>query len=543
MRPLSPSLIPACLLALTGCNGVDFATAMAEGADTGYAYGDVADEGGATGGDGAAPNDDGLGGEQESDFLHLLPAATDTFVFVANPDRDTVTRIDVETLEVITVEVGSNPAVVLTTPNYRRAVTFNQDSDDVSIVDADTLEVTDVPVRDGFNNMVMSPDGRWVITYHDQKIEEEADEPGGVSSYNEISLVDVEAAEHFPLVVGFQPKQVKFAANSGLATVVSDEYLAVIDLSAEEPVPVLVQIAEDLGDPPEAEEVVLTPDGGYALVRQYAVDELVVVDLGSLEVRRIPAGSNPTDLDLSPDGSFAVVVARGSSELYVYDIAAFGAFAEDTFAGGPAPTPEPTEVIALPDGEIIGSLLFDPSGDQAILYTTASPEARYSVWRPVADPSGEDIQVHLLEKPIRSMAITPTGESMLVFHTLEDAPEADPSSPFYGEEAMTIIDLSDFRSNPLLLTAPTAGYANSNDGRWGYFIMEDQPELVAIEYETLLYDSVSLYSPAIYVGVLPESTYAYVNQEHDLGRISFYEPDEAILETITGFELNAGIEH
>jgi hypothetical protein len=34
-----------------------------------------------------------------------------------------------------------------------------------------------------------------------------------------------------------------------------------------------------------------------------------------------------------------------------------------------------------------------------------------------------------------------------------------------------------------------------------------------------------------------------VSQQHDLGRISFYDPDAGALDTLTGFELNAGIEH
>jgi hypothetical protein len=51
------------------------------------------------------------------------------------------------------------------------------------------------------------------------------------------------------------------------------------------------------------------------------------------------------------------------------------------------------------------------------------------------------------------------------------------------------------------------------------------------------------------VGSLPDATpndgdvpYAWVSQEHELGRISFYDPDDGAFETLTGFELNAAIE-
>jgi len=43
--------------------------------------------------------------------------------------------------------------------------------------------------------------------------------------------------------------------------------------------------------------------------------------------------------------------------------------------------------------------------------------------------------------------------------------------------------------------------------------------------------------------VLPTTDYAFASQEHDLGRISFYDTDTEALETITGFELNGEIEH
>ena len=83
----------------------------------------------------------------------------------------------------------------------------------------------------------------------------------------------------------------------------------------------------------------------------------------------------------------------------------------------------------------------------------------------------------------------------------------------------------------------------SADGSTGYFIMDGEPYLEVLEYDSLLYYEIALYSNPIHVGVLPESTLAYVNQEHDLGRISFYDPDAETLETITGFELNSAIEH
>jgi len=53
----------------------------------------------------------------------------------------------------------------------------------------------------------------------------------------------------------------------------------------------------------------------------------------------------------------------------------------------------------------------------------------------------------------------------------------------------------------------------------------------------------------VWVGVMPDldptdgmEPPAWVSQQHPLGRISFYDADADVLETLTGFELNAAIE-
>jgi hypothetical protein len=56
-------------------------------------------------------------------------------------------------------------------------------------------------------------------------------------------------------------------------------------------------------------------------------------------------------------------------------------------------------------------------------------------------------------------------------------------------------------------------------------------------------EDIELKSVPVHVGTLPESPYAYASQEHELGRISFYDAETGSLETITGFELNSEIEH
>jgi DNA-binding beta-propeller fold protein YncE len=490
-------------------------------ADTGYYAPEDEDDLG-----GEAGADDGYESEVEDDFLSLQPASTNVYVFVANASRNTVSRIDVADLGVLTTEVGIDPSVVETTDDYTMAVTFNQGSDSISIIDAATLDVVEVEVRDNFNTMKMSPDGNWVICYHDADADDSSSS-GGAQSFNEVSLVNLFTHEHTAMVVGFNPRDVQFSEDSTMAVVVSDAYLAVIDLIEESPSPNRIQISEDLIDPPLAEEVLLVPDGSYAFVRQFAATELVVVDILSELVDWVEVGDNPTDIDVTPDGTQAVAVARGSGELWVYDLA-------DPYA-------EP-EVVTLPEGEVFGSVVMSPDGSKGLLYSTASGMSRFASWDRNAEDPEESIEVRSLVKPVDSIAVSPTGGTALIFHDKSNGEDVDSGSAFYGEYALTMIDLSDFFANPLLLPAEPTGYADTEDGQTGFFVMDGEAYLEVLHYDSLLYDEVELKSDPVHLGVLPETRTAYISQEHDLGRISFYDADAEELETITGFELNAGIQ-
>ena len=465
--------------------------------------------------------------ESEDAFAMLPPATTDAYVFVANPERDTVTRVGVPTLDVITVEVGSIPKVALTTPDHMTAAVFNQGSDDLSILDAETLDEQRIELREHLTSMVMSPDGLWVVCFRDADEvgeEEEDEEQEGIESFNELSLVNLDSYEHFPMVVGANPHQVKFTEESDLALVVSDQEVALIDLTLETPSPVLVQVAEDPLDPPQAEEVVVAPNGEFAFVRQYGASDIVVLDLVLAEAGRVEVGDNPTDLDITPDGEQAVVVCRGAQELWLLD----------------AEQPElEAEVIALPPEYTLGSVIMSDDGRTGVLYTTALPQDRYATW----DVASGEITVRGLVKPVMAMSVSPLSESLLVFHTQENAEGADSGDTWWDAWALTLIDLDDFRSNPMKLAAEPTAYSHADDGEHGYFVMEDSAWLGVLDYGTLLPEDIELKSVPVHVGTLPGSDYAYVSQEHNLGRISFYDSQEDTLETITGFELNSEIEH
>ncbi len=520
--PLLPAL--GLLPLLAACSEAGFLSSAKDDAgawyDTGYAGedGDWDDGGDGGGGGDWEP-------EEEDDFLALDPAPTDAYVFVANPARDTVTRISVPGLAVITAQVGDDPHAVETTSDYTTAVTFNRGSDDVSIIDAETLAVRNVTVRDNFNAMTMDPEGAWVACWYNEATADDIDRAaaGGAQSFNEVSFVRLADGAHFPMVVGFNPRQIQYTPDGRQAVVVSDAYVAIIDLTVDEPAPTRLQIAEDLIDPPLAEEVLITPNGDYAIVRQFGANELVVVDLNELTVRTVATGSNPTDLDATPDGQKAVAVARGSKELWIYDLS-------DPFADA--------EVVGVPDTEVFGSVLMSPDGTKGLLFSTATGISRYGSW----DVATGDIQVHGLVKPVDRMGVSPDGSTALVFHDKYENDDVDSESPFYNQWGLTLVDLDDFFANPLRLPSEPTRWEATEDGQLANYIMDGQPILEVIDYRTLHYEEIALKSLPVHIGVLPETRTAFASQAHELGRLSFYDPDTDLLQTITGFELNSGIE-
>ncbi len=521
-RPL-PLLL---LLAATGCGG----ELSLSGADYGADYDDYADSGAAPSdtfgfGDGA---EDDLPPEDEEDRLALRPALTDVFVFIAAPERDTVTRVNVQTLEVRTIAVGERPTVVRTLPDQQRAVVLNAGESSVTILDGASLTGTTVGIRDNLNRLELAPGGRWSVSWYDPLEDDGTTGFGGAASFNEISLVDLEQTRHVPLVPGFNPKGVAFTPDGSLALVVSDASLAVLDLTEDTPRPTVVSIADPLSAP-VAEEVLVARDGSVAFVRQRGRDVITVVDLSTKAVSEVVVGAGPTDVDLTPDGTEVVVVSRTAGELTILDVA------------DPLGTPR---VVPFPDSTPLGSLDIGSDG-LALLYTTASATNRYATWL----TSSDLIELKPLPKPVTALSRTPDGSSLLAVHPVDDAADGSTPLPYRGKPALSLISLDDLRANTIALSAPVEAFANAPEGDLGYVILEGRRYLEVLDYANLLYEEIPLPSVPAFLGVLPDldpsdanRPAAWISQEHSLGRLSFWDPDDGNLRTLTGFELNSQIE-
>jgi hypothetical protein len=533
-RWIAALVLPASLV--LGCPASEMSMAPGAYDDDDQDAGEWADDD-AAGDDDTADDDDDGPPEEEDDFVTVAPSAADVYVFVVNPHRDTVSKVHVMTRQITTLEVGDEPSQVLVTDDYERAVVFNDGADSVSVIDVDTNEVRTVSVREDFNYLTMSPTGGFAVCYLNTGLLEGTETFQGVLSYTEVSIVDLDQMVSHDFSVGFNPRQVKFAVDAETGTnravIISNEFITVVDLDADPVEPRMLDLGADPFEPPVAAEVEVEPGGQFAFVRYENQDEVQVVDLETGDLAWIEAGQNPTDMDLSPDGSELMIVARTSGELWTYDAADPGA----------APS-----LIQLPGSETIGSLSMSPTSGVALLYTTAELTDRVTVWDrsvQVNELTGEEVR--RLAKPVDQVIMAPDGQSVVVVHTLDDVPgEYDIYTDNY---AMTVLTLGPdtFVPNAAMLEDELVSLANFDAGGKAVFMMADNRNVGIIDYPSRLVDDLQVPSYPVHVGVMPTvaglpDPVAWVSQDHPLGRMSFVDPETLEAQTVTGFELNSGIE-
>ena len=91
-------------------------------------------------------------------------------------------------------------------------------------------------------------------------------------------------------------RAIEFAADSSLAAVVSDNAVALVDLTTRPLKPEMITLSHSL-EPPRAEELVLSPDGRWGFLRQFEASSLMVLDLPGRGLEMVAVGENPTDLE------------------------------------------------------------------------------------------------------------------------------------------------------------------------------------------------------------------------------------------------------
>lgn len=468
----------------------------------------------------------------ETEYEYGPPASGDRYVYVALSDQDSVARIDSETLDILTVNVGDRPGVLATAPGQDVALVLNDGSSTVSILRtvAGVNTTITLPTPPHFNRLEVGPLGLHAVAY----FELDAPETQGIGSFQDVTIIDLTPGSEgaVNVSVGFRPREVHFAPDESAAYVITEDGVSILDLGGTVGffAPTVAMTLDPVGDG-DPDEVVITPDGQYALARWASKSLVRAVDLVSGDLTDTALSGPPTDLDLTPDGATLLAVIRSRSELALLDL--------------PGDIGDASAVETLDcTGLTVGSAQITEDGDQALLFTNASNVKSVTL----VDLITHEKRTAVLRKGIRWVALAPDGTSALVLHNKVPGaplPTDDFQTQLDKRYGFSLVDLESLFVKLQIVDADPGAFAFSPDGLLVYLIVADPTtglrEVARLNLENFIVDMTSVGSHPVEIGAVSGTDKIYVSQEHNLGRISFIDVSTHQLHTVTGFQLNSQI--
>jgi hypothetical protein len=491
------------------------------------------------GGGGTGPGTGGSGGsagtgvepppdpELELESAFEAPVATNRFVWTANTTTNRIALINAETFEVALAETGLAPTTVAGLPGGQDgAIVLNAGSEDATVVrvsEEGEITTTTVETHSGANAIAVSPSGAFAVAWTDasQFAENELDPIDGLQ---DITVIDLGAAPRSTILsVGYRPSRVTFDAGETRAFIVTEPGLSVVELGGEPRAGQLVQLTDAEIVDQAARDVSVTPDGSLAVVRVDSTQTLGFVDIESGTRTTLDLGAYVTDLDLSSDGSQAFAVA--GAKLVVVPVPPGDVRPEDL-------------VRASVTGAVGRSVSLSPDASLALLYSNAEDHPYLSVlttsngW---ADFEGHALDLHA---PVRAAFASPDALHGIAFQSTA------PGSRKAG--AFSIVSAQADRAPKIVGTdAPPVAVAFTPDGADAVIATRDLEKskygMYLVHLENLEESFVSLPSPPLAAGMVPEAKRAFVAQAHPEGRITFVDLETGAARTLTGFELAAKV--
>jgi DNA-binding beta-propeller fold protein YncE len=460
------------------------------------------------------------------------PASGDRYVYVALPGQDTVARIDSETLDIATVSVGDQPDLLVTAPGQDVAVVLNAGSDSVSILR--TTEAVDavitLPTPPLYNRLAMGPRGLHAVAYFVM----EDPSAQGIGSFQDVSIVHLApgAERVVDVSVGFRPLGVIFSPEDDVAYVITEDGVSIVDLEGADtgflaPTLALRRTLTE-GDPAE---VVITPDGLWALARWDGQALVRALDLVTGDLEDTALAAPPTDIDLTPDGLKLLAVLRSTRSLALVQVP------EDI---GDASAVETIDCSPLQ----VGSAVITSTGDQAILFTNATNEKALTL----VDLATGEKRTAPLRKGVRWLALSPDGRAALVLHSKvpgDPSPWDDFDTALDKRYGFSLVDLDTLFVKLALTDADPGAFAFSPDGEMAYLIVASAAtglrQVATLDLDSFIVSYTTVGSHPLEIGAVVGTDRIYVSQDHALGRISFIDVATGQLRTVTGFQLNGQI--
>lgn len=475
--------------------------------------------------------------EEELDFTGQAPAASENYVYIPAEARDSVIRVDAESLEIRMIPVGGLPNRVAALPADDVAVVINSGTGDLSVIRstpaADDVEF--LPTLPAVNAMAVSPTGNAVVVYYRTE-NAEAGDPVGDFQTIQVLLFDPENGKTKvrQVSVGFHPTAIHFHEDGTHAYVVTDDGISIVKLSglSDGTIAHTVSVTVDPLEKPEDREVFVTLDGSYAVVRDIHKADLRIVDMDDEEMSLVALNGLPTDLDLIPGMNRCLVIMREQDVASVVDFKRVASGEEDAVV----------EVDLT--GSYAGAAAVSAAGDRAVLYSTADEMKSVAVMDLEAE--GYPWVTYPVQKVVKGVAISGAGKNAVLLHEAVAPTEGGVGGIVEASEGYTLLDLD-------------TGYRKlvTTDHRWSLFLFVQTDEgadhqayillpdpggvthgVDVVDLNSFLVEAVSLYSEPNSLLFVPSSRKVAIAQEHTNGRITFIDVEDGAVETKTGFELN-----
>lgn len=482
---------------------------------------------------GAADSDDNGAGsdgayepppEKEVESDYEAPVATGHFVWVANPKSGRVAFVDAATLEVRTVDAGNAPTYLAGVPGQTddTTIVLNVLSSDATLLRATKQGIVTkrFPVAPGANTFSLSSDGSFAIAWADARKVPNAPATQG---FQDLTVLDLKKGTSTVLSVGYRPVAVGFSTGNARAYAVTQDGIAIVDLSAVPVVTKNVAIADSPAEDPGSRDVSVTPDGALAFIRRDGQSTITAVSLEDGARRAITLSGPVTDLDLDAKGERAVAVVRSTSEAVILPVP------------GIVADPDTKTTVEIP-GETIGSVVLSPEGTTGLLYTNAVSTPRLTVLDLVATPPTP--RTVRLYAPVLAVFSAPDAKHAVVLHDTSTTSDGKSGGAFslvpVAASLPAKILATNARPTAVAIANDHAVVAERDDASHTYgAYVATMPQLMV--------ERLALASPPTAVGIVEGAKRAYIAQDHPEGRLTFVDLDTGVARTLTGFELSSRV--
>ncbi len=539
--------------------------------------------------------------EVETEYDFSAPAVVGDRVFVANETLNSVSVIDSSTLRVQNIPVGFRPTSIAGPTNAAvgNVWVLNEGSSTVTRVDSATSKTqTFRSLRRG-NALAVSPDAKWAFVWFDFARFE-----GPIPAEIDLASVTVlNSTGAYQVAVGFNVREVRLSDDGKYALALTDDGISRIDLETLTG-DALVPPTSLIDAAPDDLEVVVDPSGRWAVARASTQSALSLVDLESGEKLLVNLPEIPTDLDWMAGGKVLVSLPRTGNHFIatvpegLQNLAAalavieppvmmdagmddagmgdagmsdMGADASDMADAGtdmmdagadmdviePFEIPEVAGVVRVGLAvATLGAAEVAPLGNIVLFFSTLNDERRGVI----LDVEKGEQDVVTFEKGIRGAVADTLGRAFVVLHSRVELPipvGSTPLDPEYIERswAISLLDVASGATR-LILTSHEAGRSalwSDENGLVKLYLgfrvpaletqrVETQKDILVANLSTFATKTFRLASFPEGLGIIGPARRVYISQIHPQGRMTFVTVETDERQTVTGYELNSGID-